>query len=93
MMFVIPGTPRTALQILAKAADGSTGALLALHGHDEAALMQLVRRGFVRVFVEKRGRGKTWWPVKRYRITEAGREHHAKQPNETAIKRSKRSRS
>ena len=74
-MFAIPAIPRTALAILAGNPEGATGDWLALNGHDESAMMRLVGLGFVTVTTQKRGRGRTWWHVKRYRITETGRAH------------------
>jgi hypothetical protein len=83
-MFIDPNRkPYTALEILAECVNGSLGDMLALHGHDEASLTRLVRLGFINFEIEKRGRGRTWWHVKRYYITAAGRAHHAKQTKRT----------
>ena len=78
--------PRTALEILAECVDGSLGDMLALHGHDEAAMVRLIGLGFVTVTAEKRGRVQKFWIVPRYRITEAGRAHLAARPDQTKVR-------
>ena len=79
--------PRTALAILAGNPEGATGDWLALNDHDEAAMMRLVGLGFVTVHTERRGRARVWLHVKSYRITTTGREHHAKQPEPAAVRK------
>jgi hypothetical protein len=67
-------SPRYALKLLADCRDGCTEALMSAHGYSPAALADLVGAGLAAVHVERWRAGAEWLEVRRFQITEAGRQ-------------------
>jgi hypothetical protein len=72
------GCAATPLEVLAASPNGTTEFQLTHRGHNKASLARIVDLGFASVTNEHTEIDGKRFDFRRYRITQAGREHHAK---------------